>query len=183
MIAFTCKQCGRQYRVPDEKAGKRAKCPCGNATVVPALADASSVTDASMSPVAKPNICGTLSAVFGGSAVGLCVLGSVLYLILWFTLHDYQKLGVVAGHAESDAGKLLLPKVLNYLSALAAIAAIVCGVVSLTTTIRKRPAIIGITLASAALLIILGFWAWTVSRKTEPYMLFPQVPAPTRSDD
>ena len=36
MIAFTCSQCGKTFRVPDEFAGRSAKCKiCGNTITVP----------------------------------------------------------------------------------------------------------------------------------------------------
>ena len=36
MIAFTCSQCGKTFRVPDEYAGRSAKCKiCGNQVTVP----------------------------------------------------------------------------------------------------------------------------------------------------
>ena len=37
MIAFTCGQCGKTFRVPDDFAGRSAKCKvCGHAIIVPA---------------------------------------------------------------------------------------------------------------------------------------------------
>jgi DNA-directed RNA polymerase subunit RPC12/RpoP len=36
MIAFDCAHCGRKLQVPDEQAGKQAKCPgCGQLTAIP----------------------------------------------------------------------------------------------------------------------------------------------------
>ncbi len=40
MIAFTCSQCGKTFRVPDEFAGRSARCKlCGNTVTVPSAAD------------------------------------------------------------------------------------------------------------------------------------------------
>jgi hypothetical protein len=36
-IRFKCSQCGKQYRVKDELAGKTAECQCGNKSVIPDL--------------------------------------------------------------------------------------------------------------------------------------------------
>src|SRR5262249_28956164 len=38
---------------------------------------------------------------------------------------------------------------------------------------RRRPATIGIVLASSALFVLLAFWIWTVSRTTRSYQLLP----------
>lgn len=39
MIEFTCKQCGRSLKVPDERAGAKGRCPtCKSEVVVPAKA-------------------------------------------------------------------------------------------------------------------------------------------------
>jgi ubiquitin-protein ligase len=41
MISFTCEKCGKTFKVPDEFAGRTAKCKiCGNAVKVPTLATA-----------------------------------------------------------------------------------------------------------------------------------------------
>ena len=41
MIAFTCSECGKTFRVPDQYAGRSAKCKiCGNTVTVPATPDA-----------------------------------------------------------------------------------------------------------------------------------------------
>ena len=36
-IALTCKQCGKQFAVSDQFAGRRAKCPCGATLIVPGV--------------------------------------------------------------------------------------------------------------------------------------------------
>jgi len=48
MITFTC-ECGKQYRVKDELAGKRAKCSCGKMLVVP-----SGITQPNGASIADP---------------------------------------------------------------------------------------------------------------------------------
>lgn len=38
MIRFSCSKCNHEYRVPDEYAGKRARCKrCKNVNVIPEL--------------------------------------------------------------------------------------------------------------------------------------------------
>jgi ubiquitin-protein ligase/DNA-directed RNA polymerase subunit RPC12/RpoP len=46
MISFTCEGCGRTFSVPDEFAGRRAKCKgCGGQVVVPAAAEPSATIE------------------------------------------------------------------------------------------------------------------------------------------
>ncbi len=53
MIAFTCSQCGKTFRVPDEFAGRSAKCKiCGNTITVPAAATAAPAVAAPPAKVA-----------------------------------------------------------------------------------------------------------------------------------
>src|SRR3954447_19897149 len=47
MITFTCAGCGRSFTVPDQYAGRRAKCKgCGATVEVPAFAHAGAAIDA-----------------------------------------------------------------------------------------------------------------------------------------
>jgi ubiquitin-protein ligase len=47
MISFTCGKCGKNFNVPDEFAGRNAKCKaCGNSLTVPALVSSAAVPSA-----------------------------------------------------------------------------------------------------------------------------------------
>jgi len=183
MIDFSCNQCGRKFRVKDEMQGKKAKCPCGKSIVVPALAapptspfvfsEPSEPEPLELEPApiegnGKRPICGILAAIFGGGALLFAVLGCVVYLIVWLSLEDYEKMGVVGDSAHS-AEKVLLPKILNYFSLLAGLGAIVLGIVSICIEKARKPAIAGTIIASAALVMLFAFWIWTVSRRWEDY--------------
>ncbi len=40
MIKFSCNECGKSYRVPDEYAGKRVRCKgCSQVTAIPQVED------------------------------------------------------------------------------------------------------------------------------------------------
>lgn len=44
-IAVHCEECGKTYQVPDEKAGRKGRCPKGHPIVVPAVAQAEELAD------------------------------------------------------------------------------------------------------------------------------------------
>jgi hypothetical protein len=128
---------------------------------------------------------GILSAILGGAALLFCVGGCLLYLAVWLSLHNHEKIGIIGGVSTEGTGKVLLPKVLNYASALAATAALVCGVLSIAISRRRKQAILGISFASASLVILLGFWGWTVSRNWQDYArdVMKSYPKATDSSD
>jgi hypothetical protein len=184
MIHFACGQCGRKYQVKDEIMGKKRKCPCGNSIVVPAatldpvpplgLSDPSTSEPLEIEAHAnegngKHPICGILAAIFGGAALLLAVLGCLMYLIIWVSLPNHEKIGIVAGVNSPSSGKVLLPIILNYFSLLAALAAIVLGIFSICIEKPTMPGIAGIVNASTALVILFAFWIWSVSRRWESY--------------
>jgi hypothetical protein len=135
-----------------------------------------------------------LAAIFGAGALLFGILGCLLYLIVWLSLPIHEKMGIIAGVDTPGSEKVLLPKILNYFSLLAGLAAIVLGVVSICleqpsklgisgpvlawlqrlpgiqTWLDRRPGMTGVVLASAALVILLVFWIWTVSRQLESYI-------------
>jgi hypothetical protein len=184
MIDFTCNQCGRKHQVKDEMQGKKGKCPCGNSIVVPAAAAApvsphgfsqpspSEPLEIEPPPIegtGKRPICGILAAIFGAGALLFGVLGCLVYLIIWVSLPDYDKIGIIAGVDTPGSGKVLLPTILNYFSLLAALGAIVLGIVSICLDKPRKPGMAAIVLASAALVMLFAFWIWTVSRRWESY--------------
>jgi hypothetical protein len=111
MITFRCDKCGRELRVKDELRGKRGKCPCGNALTVPVgVAESLSSLPLLEEAPAKRPVCGTLALIFGSAALGLGLLGSLLYIAFWLSLDDLEKFSVIIGTTSNHpgTGKLLL---------------------------------------------------------------------------
>ncbi len=53
-IEFTCASCGARHSVPDDKAGAKGRCACGEVIVVPAVATAPPSPPATQAPDAAP---------------------------------------------------------------------------------------------------------------------------------
>jgi hypothetical protein len=169
MIEVHCEKCGKRFLVKDDMQGKRGKCPCGNAINIPvALGGAVELTFAEPLQPKRP-VLAFLSLILGGAGLAAAFLGCLIYLILWGTLEDFEKIGVIGGLESPGGGKLVLPVVLNYLGLLLAIAAIVLGIISVAQDRRWRGPIKGFALASIGLVLLLGFWIWTVSRDYRNY--------------
>jgi hypothetical protein len=122
----------------------------------------------------KRPVCGTLALVFGVAALGLSLLGSLLYLTFWFSLDVGGKVSVIIGASGyPGTGKLLLPVLMNYLAVVAALASLALGSASLFLEKVKRSGVFGIILASSAVLILFAFWLWTVTRNPEFFRDLP----------
>lgn len=55
MISFSCPQCGKRHKVDEKLAGKRAKCKCGSAVVIPMAKENASTA---VSPPSACSSCG-----------------------------------------------------------------------------------------------------------------------------
>jgi hypothetical protein len=120
-------------------------------------------------PALKRPVLGTLSVILGGTAALFSVVGCLIYLIVWWNMDVPNKIAIVGGLESPGAGKLVLPKVLNYLGLAAGVVACLLGVISLVFEGKNKPAVIGLSVASASLVFLLAFWTWTTSRTTESY--------------
>lgn len=55
MIQFRCKHCGRAFKVPDTKAGKKGHCPsCGEQVFIPVASEGDSATNRAGTQVPPP---------------------------------------------------------------------------------------------------------------------------------
>jgi hypothetical protein len=157
MFTVTCDCCGKEFKAKDEMVGKRVKCPCGN-------------TFLCTQHTKKQASLGLISLIVGGAALGMALLGCMLYLIIWWTLPDYERMAIIGGASGFQGpGKVMLPVILNVLGALAAASGIVLGIVSLVRDKPNRKASFGIALGGITLVLLLGFWIWTVTRNWQDY--------------
>lgn len=127
MIQVKCGSCGRQYKLPDETAGKRARCKaCGEAMAIPAAKPAKQSDDdplglgSSGDPNAKD-----LSSLYGQAAYGS---GSAM------PLHEGEAVGFnpevsFSAQTKHSAGKSLDMKLVAIAGGGALVLLIVVGVV------------------------------------------------------
>src|SRR5438477_614217 len=94
-IAFACPGCRKQYRVPDEFAGRPTKCKqCGTNVVVPAAAPAD---DFAWQP-----------AVIAGTLSGLEQPLFIVHTKMDVSAADFTDKRAFAGFKESTAGKFTM---------------------------------------------------------------------------
>jgi hypothetical protein len=120
---------------------------------------------------ARRPLLGYLTAGAGAIALLLCLLGCLLYLVFWFTLSPVEQLGIVGNVPVPGSApeKLLVPKLINYLSLLVCFATLGVGVVAMILEEQKLWAAIGMCAAIVAFTLLSILWIWTVSRRTEDY--------------
>jgi hypothetical protein len=176
MIEFRCEKCGNRFQVKDEMQGKRGKCPCGNAIVIPITTvtlEPLAPVDLSFAPIqtSQRPVLRMLSLVFGFAALGIGFLGCLLYFVLWVSSGDIVKMSVLAGQGYPGTGKFILPIVLNYLGFLGALAGIVLGVISICLDKQWRPVVPGIRASAIAVVLLFVFWIWSISRNIENYFV------------
>jgi hypothetical protein len=106
------------------------------------------------------------------TALVLGLLGCMLYLLLWFTLTPHEQFGIVAGMPVSGLAreKLLVPKLINYLSLVLCFAAFVLGTVAMILEDKNLWAEVSLGAAGVVLALLLLFWVWTMTRSTENYV-------------
>jgi hypothetical protein len=119
----------------------------------------------------KRPLVGYLTAGGGGVALLLGLVGCLLYLVFWFTLSPVEQLGIVGNVPVPGSApeKLLVPKLINYLSLLVCFATLGVGVVAMILEEQKLWAAIGMCAAIVAFTLLSILWIWTVSRRTEDY--------------
>jgi hypothetical protein len=183
-----CPLCGFAAQAPDHFRGRSIRCPKCNNTFLAREPTAYRVApnpakptgdlphwlvdvEGAESPVPTarrpPRILGILALVFGGVGFALALVGCVLYLVLWLTFDDVEKVAVVYGLDDPRTGILLLPKILNYLAIPLGVAGIVLGILSLCFEWQKVLGVWGISLGAFALACLAAFWVWTVARRPE----------------
>jgi hypothetical protein len=188
MIEFRCEKCGNKFQVKDEMQGKRGKCPCGNAIVIPMATVTLEPVDLSFAPTQPSHVLGTLSRIFGFSgqpsqrsvlgtlsrifgcaSLGIGFLGCLLYFVLWVTSPDVAKLSWLIGHDYPGNVKFILPIVLNYLGLFGALAGIVLGIISIYLDKQWRGVVPGIRASALTVVLLLVFWIWAISRNYNNY--------------
>lgn len=181
MIEIRCGNCGKRFQVRDELQGKRGRCSCGNAIAVP-ISTAPSINSAQATkPVTSANLQGTpaldprmvlerLCILLGAAGLSAAVFGCILYLIIWRMMPVHEQLAVLAAVDSPGSGKVLLPRLVNYLGLILALSAIILGAVSYCRTRRVRPLVPGMGASFLVIVCLLGFWFWSVSRDYRDYV-------------
>jgi hypothetical protein len=176
-IRFACPRCNLVLKAPIHKGGHKVACPkCQQELQIPIVfqdldSPASAFQD--NSPLRKPRggkqpVLGLVSLVLSWTALGTCFFGCLLYLVLWRSATDIERLALTLGEEYPGNAKFLLPRVLNYVSFSAAMTSIILGIIGLALGSHGK-AQGAIFLSSVVLLLLLAFWIWTVSRKP-PWM-------------
>jgi hypothetical protein len=167
MLRFQCSGCGKILFVPEENAGTAGVCACGQRIVVPD-APVSRLPEIVAAP-RKRSPLAVMALIFGGVGAAFCLAGCILYLAMWFSLAPAEK-EIVNGGFEAPAGpksgeaRLILPRVLNYISLPVALAGLVLGIISLAVERRAAFAACGISFGGVALIGLLSLWIGTTSR-------------------
>jgi hypothetical protein len=120
----------------------------------------------------KRPLVGYLTAGAGGVALVLSLLGCSLYLVFWLTLSPVEQLGIVGNVPVPGSApeKLLVPKLINYLSLLVCFVTLGVGVVAMILEEDKLWAALGLVAAILAFTLLSILWIWTVTRSPEDYM-------------
>jgi hypothetical protein len=120
-------------------------------------------------PTRKRPVLGILALILGGVGLLFALIGCVTYLLMWGSMDQLMKMVVVAGHEGPGTGKLIIPKVFNWLGLLLVIAGIVLAILSFCLG-RERYGVLGLSCAATGLLGLFIFWIWSASRNPDDYM-------------
>jgi hypothetical protein len=107
---------------------------------------------------------------FGAAAGVLSATGCLLYcLVLWLVFNPMERWYILMDQDIPAASKLIVPKILIYVSLPFAVAAVATGILSLHLEKRWKYVIRGFCSAGAALVLLLVFWLCTISRSATWY--------------